>query len=97
MHKSIQDYPAGTSILQEDEFAFAEIVPISAEKGVGTAELLQATAKYLPESPPLFDPDDITDRYGDLDHGHKALDEWQKYERQQLIHTLKSLDGPAQD
>jgi GTP-binding protein Era len=43
-------------------FNFAEIVPISAEKGQGTAELLTAASKYLPEGPPLFEADDITDR-----------------------------------
>ncbi|MEW5889978.1 MAG: GTPase Era [Pseudomonadota bacterium] len=41
---------------------FAEIVPLSASKGKGTAELLRAAAKYLPEGPPLFEPDQITDR-----------------------------------
>ena len=44
------------------EHAFAEILPLSAEKGQGTAELLTTAAKYLPESPPFFDADDITDR-----------------------------------
>ena len=44
------------------EYAFAEIIPLSAEKGHGTAELLATAAKYLPESPPFFDADDITDR-----------------------------------
>jgi GTP-binding protein Era len=44
------------------EYDFAEIVPLSAEKGQGTRELLAAAAKYLPESPPFFDADDITDR-----------------------------------
>ncbi|MDP2810337.1 MAG: GTPase Era [Rhodocyclaceae bacterium] len=44
------------------EFAFAEIIPLSAEKGQGTAALLATAAKYLPESPPFFDADDITDR-----------------------------------
>lgn len=42
-------------------------------------------------------PEDIIDRYADLDHGHKQLDDWQTYERQKLIHTLKHLDPPAQD
>lgn len=42
-------------------------------------------------------PEDIKDRYGDLDYGHKKLDEWQTYERQKLIHTLGSLEPPAQD
>jgi hypothetical protein len=42
-------------------------------------------------------PDDIRDRWGDLDRGHRALDEWQTLERQNHIHTLKNLDPPAQD
>ena len=41
---------------------FAEIVPLSAEKGLGTDELLAAVARYLPEGPPAFNADDITDR-----------------------------------
>ena len=41
---------------------FAEIVPLSAETGLGTDELLAAVARYLPEGPPAFDADDITDR-----------------------------------
>ena len=44
------------------EFAFAEIVPLSAEKGDGVSDLLQCAARYLPEAPPLFEADDITDR-----------------------------------
>jgi GTP-binding protein Era len=44
------------------EYDFAEIIPLSAEKGHGTAELLATAAKFLPESPPFFDADDITDR-----------------------------------
>ncbi|MCF8198395.1 MAG: GTPase Era [Sulfuritalea sp.] len=41
---------------------FAELVPLSAERGLGTKELLTAVARYLPQSPPIFDADDITDR-----------------------------------
>jgi GTP-binding protein Era len=44
------------------EFPFAEIVPVSAERGENLDELLKAAAKYLPEAPPVFDADDITDR-----------------------------------
>ncbi len=43
-------------------FPFAEIVPISAEKGEGTDDLLRTAAKYLPEAPPIYDADAITDR-----------------------------------
>jgi len=42
--------------------AFAEIVPLSAEKGLGTDALLATVARYLPISPPVFEADDITDR-----------------------------------
>jgi GTP-binding protein Era len=45
-----------------DEYAFAEIVPISAEKGRNTEELLRTAATYLPVAAPLFAEDDITDR-----------------------------------
>jgi len=41
---------------------FAEILPISAEKGLGTDALLQAARGYLPQAPAVFDADDITDR-----------------------------------
>lgn len=44
------------------EHPFSEIVPLSAEKGHGVAELLKATAAYLPEQPHIFEADDITDR-----------------------------------
>ena len=44
------------------EHAFNEIVPISAERGDNLDALLRAAARYLPESPPIFDPDDLTDR-----------------------------------
>jgi len=43
-------------------YPFAEIVPVSAEKGRNTAELLKAAEPYLPEGDPIFDADDITDR-----------------------------------
>ena len=42
--------------------AFAELVPVSAERGQGTDELLAVAARYLPEGEPIFGPDDITDR-----------------------------------
>lgn len=43
-------------------YGFAEIVPLSAEKSQGLDALLTAATKYLPEAPPVFDADDITDR-----------------------------------
>jgi GTPase len=44
------------------EFPFADIVPISAERGENLDELLKTAAKHLPEASPVFGADDITDR-----------------------------------
>lgn len=43
-------------------YPFAEIVPVCAASGIGGEELLDAAARYLPESAPLFGEDDLTDR-----------------------------------
>ncbi|WP_407644553.1 GTPase Era [Cognatazoarcus halotolerans] len=43
-------------------FGFAEIVPLSAEKGTNVDALLKTARQYLPEGMPMFGPDDITDR-----------------------------------
>ena len=43
-------------------FGSAEIVPVSAEKGTGIDDLLRVMGSYLPEAPPVFGPDEITDR-----------------------------------
>ncbi|WP_032496916.1 GTPase Era [Hydrogenivirga sp. 128-5-R1-1] len=42
-------------------YEFKEIVPISALKGVNLDRLTQVIKKYLPESPPLFPENQITD------------------------------------
>ena len=44
------------------EFDFADIVPVSAERGENLDELLRTAAKHLPEGSPAFAGDDITDR-----------------------------------
>jgi GTP-binding protein Era len=41
---------------------FAEILPVSAERGTQLDHLLEVVARYLPEAPPLFPADEITDR-----------------------------------
>ena len=41
---------------------FAEIVPVSATKGTNIAELEQAIHQHLPEQPPIYPPDQLTDR-----------------------------------
>lgn len=42
--------------------AFTEIVPLSAERGDNLDALLKAAGRHLPESPPIFDPEELTDR-----------------------------------
>ena len=42
-------------------YEFQEIIPISALKGVNLDRLTQVIKKYLPESPPLFPENQITD------------------------------------
>jgi GTPase len=41
---------------------FAALVPVSAEKGTQVRDLLDEIRKHLPEQPPIYDEDDITDR-----------------------------------
>lgn len=43
-------------------FPFAEIVPLSAEKGQNVDQLVKAAKPLLPVGEPIFGPDDITDR-----------------------------------
>lgn len=44
------------------EYEFAEIIPLSAEKGDGTQALIEAVSKRLPEGDASYDVDDFTDR-----------------------------------
>ncbi|MBA4142414.1 MAG: GTPase Era [Nitrosospira sp.] len=44
------------------EFAFAAIVPISAEEGTQLSALLSTIRPYLPTNPPFFAEDEVTDR-----------------------------------
>jgi GTP-binding protein Era len=44
-----------------DRAEFAEIIPLSALKRVNLERLPEAIARYLPESPPLYPPDQVTD------------------------------------
>jgi GTP-binding protein Era len=41
---------------------FAEVVPVSARRGKGLAELLRALRAHLPEQPAIYAEDEITDR-----------------------------------
>ena len=61
--------------------------------------------RSLPDAVPILaadgefviSPEDIIDQFGDLEYGHRTLDEWQTSERQRLIETLQNLAPPAQD
>lgn len=43
-------------------FTYAEVVPLSAERGHNVDVLLNTARKYLPEGAPMFSADEITDR-----------------------------------
>jgi hypothetical protein len=45
----------------------------------------------------VIPPDRIAQRFGDLDHGHKALDNWVLKTRSQHIKTLRGLKPPKKD
>ena len=45
-----------------EQHPFAEIIPISAERGENLDTLLKVAGQYLPEAAPIFAPDDLTDR-----------------------------------
>lgn len=55
---ALVDYVAGLSQKRD----FTAYVPISASKGLQTQNLLDEIEKRLPEGPPLFDDDALTDR-----------------------------------
>jgi GTP-binding protein Era len=44
------------------QHAFTEIIPVSAKQGKNLDELLKTIQKYLPEGPPMYDADDVTDQ-----------------------------------
>ncbi|MGQ0506595.1 MAG: GTPase Era [Myxococcaceae bacterium] len=48
--------------LYRKEFPFVEILPISARKGEGVEELFETVMGHLPEGPPMFDEDMLTDQ-----------------------------------
>ena len=43
-------------------YPFAEFVPVSAEKGTGVPDLIDAIVNYLPVGDPVYEADTITDR-----------------------------------
>jgi len=61
---ALKDRAALMAYLQEVSaaHAFTEIVPVSAKQGSNLDELLKTLEAHLPENPPLFGEDDITDQ-----------------------------------
>lgn len=43
----------------------------------------------------IISPDAISERFGDMDHGHKSMDAFVKLVRKEHIKTLKDLPGPS--
>ncbi|MBX7114431.1 MAG: GTPase Era [Myxococcaceae bacterium] len=44
------------------EFPFAEVLPVSARESLGIDELWQAVVRHMPEAPPMYDADMLTDQ-----------------------------------
>ena len=45
-----------------ERHAFADMVPVSAERGDNLDALLKVAGRHLPEAEPIFSPDELTDR-----------------------------------
>jgi GTP-binding protein Era len=70
--------------LYHREYDFKEIIPISARTGEGVDELLGAVLSHLPEGPPLFPAETVTDQ---TERGLVA-----EYVREQVLeHTRQEL------
>ncbi len=52
--------PAMASL--QEKFPFAAIIPVSAKHGKQLDDLLATIRNFLPEQPPMFDADDMTDK-----------------------------------
>jgi hypothetical protein len=52
---------------------------------------------YAADGEYVICPEDIIDRWGDLDEGHRILDAWQTASRKEHVNTLRNLAPPAQD
>ncbi len=52
---------------------------------------------YAADGEYVIHPEDITDRWGDLEAGHRYLDAWQTSSRKEHVNTLRNLAPPAQD
>lgn len=78
-----------------------DMFPLSAKARTDRAPAKRAAGGRVPiyaaDGEYVICPEDIINRWGDLDEGHRILDAWQTSEREQHVETLKNLDPPAQD
>ncbi len=44
------------------EYEFKEVIPVSARKGTSVKDLISGIIKYLPEGPPIFSDEELTDQ-----------------------------------
>ena len=71
---------------------YGEPLPGKAEGGVATVPIIAAGGEYV------VTPDEVMQAGGgDLDTGHRVLDEFVKRMRAETVKTLKSLPGPKKD
>jgi hypothetical protein len=45
----------------------------------------------------VLSPEQLTAKFGDLDHAHKTMDHWVVHERKKIVKTMSKLPPPAQD
>lgn len=78
-----------------------EMFPKSAQSRTAKKPLNRASGGKVPiyaaDGEYVICPEDIIERWGDLDEGHRILDAWQTSERKEHVETLKGLAPPAQD
>ena len=65
--------------------------PEAAARGGKAVPIMAAGGEHV------ISPDAIVRKYGNLDRGHKVLDQWVVGQRKKLVKTLKKLPGPARD
>jgi GTPase len=70
----------------KDLFPFREVLLVSALRGDNTHDLAEILLKYLPEGPPLFPEDDVTDRHMRFLAGELVREKILHHTRQEIPH-----------
>lgn len=78
-----------------------DMFPMSAKAHTDRKPVKRASGGRVPiyaaDGEYVICPEDIINRWGDLDEGHRILDAWQTSERKEHVNTLRNLAPPAQD